>query len=303
MNGVNNTNRLHSAVNAVDTLIPRRLKRLARRLAPGVVANLYVAIKKLSPEAPVEVIVQNGPLAGRRFHCSLRTERFYWAGNFEPAVQNVLKWYLRPGMVVYDIGAHKAFFTLIAAQLVGECGRVVGFEPAEATRHMALANLAVNPDLAPRVELLDFAISDHTGTDTLARRKPGSTIAALTRLDTSSRLGTTVRCTTVDDFARTGAAPDFIKMDIEGGERLAFKHMRWTLETFRPMVVVEVHDAQSAAQLDTLLSESRYVSRELGGLEPFGRTISWAGRNQYLAVPIEKAGTIEISAAAHGASA
>ena len=53
----------------------------------------------------------------------------YWKGTAEIRVQQALMKYVRPGMTVYDIGANFGFFTLIAARLVGERGRVFAFDP------------------------------------------------------------------------------------------------------------------------------------------------------------------------------
>lgn len=43
-------------------------------------------------------------------------------------------------------------------------------------------------------------------------------------------------------------APDFIKMDIEGGEYMAIRGMEETLSTYRPLLMVEVHEFQHPAK-------------------------------------------------------
>lgn len=48
---------------------------------------------------------------------------------YEPAEQAVLRRLVRPGAVVYDIGASLGFYSALFASLVGSNGRVVSFEP------------------------------------------------------------------------------------------------------------------------------------------------------------------------------
>ncbi len=52
-----------------------------------------------------------------------------WLGSYELKKQNQLVKYLKPGMIVYDIGAHVGFYTLIISKAVGPNGMVYAFEP------------------------------------------------------------------------------------------------------------------------------------------------------------------------------
>ena len=65
-------------------------------------------------------------------------------GTFEISETRLVQAFLRPGMTFLDVGAHIGYYTLIAARLVGDGGRVVSFEPGAATRAQLEANVARN---------------------------------------------------------------------------------------------------------------------------------------------------------------
>src|SRR5215475_14063057 len=51
-----------------------------------------------------------------------------WLGTYELEKHLALERYVKPGMVVYDVGAQAGFFTLIFSRLV-DGGQVIAFEP------------------------------------------------------------------------------------------------------------------------------------------------------------------------------
>jgi FkbM family methyltransferase len=62
--------------------------------------------------------------------------------------------------VVYDVGAHAGFFTLLASKLVG-AGRVVAFEPLPPNAARLRVNLAANG--RTNVDVMEAAASDARG--------------------------------------------------------------------------------------------------------------------------------------------
>src|ERR1039458_3094959 len=58
-----------------------------------------------------------------------RTGQGYVRETGELSVQNFSLEHLKPGMVVYDLGANCGYFSLIAARCVGTQGKVFSFEP------------------------------------------------------------------------------------------------------------------------------------------------------------------------------
>ena len=63
---------------------------------------------------------------------------------YEPVTQRMFAHSLKPGMVVADVGAHIGYYSLLAAKLVGESGRVHAFEPCKETLSILDANVRRN---------------------------------------------------------------------------------------------------------------------------------------------------------------
>ena len=73
--------------------------------------------------------VEAGPAQGLWLELNPRTGQNYLRGGAELTVQKILAERLHPGMVFYDLGANIGLFTLLAARLVGDSGKVFSFEP------------------------------------------------------------------------------------------------------------------------------------------------------------------------------
>src|SRR5205085_2724142 len=90
-----------------------------------------------------EVTVRRGHLAGLRLGAA-GSSAGYLMGSTEPAVQDALVEWLRPGMSFYDVGANVGFFTVLAARLVARSGTVVALEPVARNRAVLERNIALN---------------------------------------------------------------------------------------------------------------------------------------------------------------
>src|SRR5687767_8704385 len=87
--------------------------------------------------------VLSGPLRGRRWIAGAATHGC-WLGTYERFVQRIFVEHVRPGGVVYDVGANAGFFTLLASKLAGSSGRVYAFEPMERNLHYIRKHLQMN---------------------------------------------------------------------------------------------------------------------------------------------------------------
>lgn len=279
---------LHSSAEFVASCLPRPAKQFAHKHAPSLIPGLYRMLRGVTPRNDLQIVIQNGILKGRAFCCSLRDERDYWLGTWEPETQDCAREWIRPGFVVFDVGVHKGFFTLLAASLVKDQGRVVAFEPHPGNRRMTLSNTALNQDLATRIKVEPLAISDQTGTERFECGHDGSSTAALTRAKTGGDSGgVEVQTVTLDEYiATSNIRPDFIKMDIEGAEKFALRGMIETLAHVRPAVLIEIHDSACSDELQRCLREHRYVAKRLNG-EAFHEQVAWKGRDQFLLLPAE----------------
>lgn len=77
----------------------------------------------------------------------------YLLGSFEPSTVRAYRAIVKPGQIVLDIGANVGAHALPLAELVGERGRVIAFEPTAFAAQKLAANAALNPGLAARISL------------------------------------------------------------------------------------------------------------------------------------------------------
>src|SRR5688572_19534133 len=166
---------------------------------------------------------------------------------------------VRPGDVIYDVGANVGSYTILASVLVGKRGRVVAFEPlaenvAYLERHVSLNTLS-NVDVVPA------AVGELCGVSHFRRhadRLQG-------RLDSEG--DELVPVIALDDFVSGGAPPPAcIKIDVEGGETAVLEGARRVLEDVRPLVFLATHSEEVREECRALLGRAGY------GMAPIGRS-------------------------------
>jgi protein-L-isoaspartate O-methyltransferase len=104
--------------------------------------------------------IMQGRLRGYRWIVGSSTHGC-WLGSYEREQQRVLERRLASGDVVFDIGSHVGFYTLLASVLVGERGRVVAFEPIPESLRYLDTHLRINA--IGNVEVIAAAVSDRAG--------------------------------------------------------------------------------------------------------------------------------------------
>jgi FkbM family methyltransferase len=136
----------------------------------------------------------------------------------EPWTVRWIEEYLRPGDVLYDVGANVGAYTLLAAVAVPEA-RVVSFEPGPANFAALCANVELNA-VGERVIVVPLALGDRPGSARLAG--DGTVPGASPALDSASgsQESVTVLVDRLDDIVqRFGLpAPDHLKLDVDGSE-------------------------------------------------------------------------------------
>jgi FkbM family methyltransferase len=195
-----------------------------------------------------EIVVRSGPARGLRLQIDAQREKYYWTGSYERAVQDTFEAVLQPGDVVWDVGAHIGFFSLLASRLVGPNGRVHAFEPIAANRGRLLTSLELNS--ATNVTVHDCALSDTPGERTLSTRGASAT---WTLVQHGESHGTAIRCKTLDEFAASGPPPTLVKIDAEGAEVDVLRGGFQLTAKQHPKLLVEFHDEQLLASARELL--------------------------------------------------
>jgi FkbM family methyltransferase len=227
-----------------------RLKRLAQRHFLG---NAHVWVR-----------VQSGLSQGLWMRICVPGEAGLWRGEHELEVQNAILAVVRPGAVVYDVGAHVGTMALGAAQLVGDMGCVVAFEgdPENVER---LRDNSVRNGLEGRLQVVHAAVWSRTAGDGLSFRR-GATARSQGGIEADGNHPVLARgeiinvpAITLDDFvAAGGPPPQLVKIDVEGGEYEVLRGAATLFATQRPLIIAEVHHQRAAEQIATWLNEHRY---------------------------------------------
>lgn len=151
---------------------------------------------------------------------------------------------LKPGMVVFDIGANIGYYPLMELGLIGKTGKLLAIEPSPSNVELLKKNLALNG--YHDTEVISGAVSDDNGTNTFY-------LSEFSNLNTFHPTGTgekfvsgetiSVKTYTVPTLAENYGKPDLIRMDVEGHEVEVINGMIEEIVsgTIRPMIIFETH--------------------------------------------------------------
>lgn len=241
---------------------------VARRLPTGFKGwvHMHPALSRLARKTFADIVsvdggvvdIQSGPLAGVKLVVSEHVSHAHISGTYELETQRAIDRLIAPGFVCYDLGASIGYLSLLMAR---KTKQVYAFEPAphaaaEFRRHIA-ANQFEN------ISIITTPVSDsaHTVEFGLTDNAYGSRIVESGLNCESLKLTTT----TLDDFASTHPAPDFIKMDVEGEEGRVLQGARTVLRDTQPLICCELHSEEAAREVQSILLEYGYKITTLDG--------------------------------------
>ena len=198
-----------------------------------------------------------------------KVERIMWTGEYEPPLMGFLRMHSTEGWTCLDVGANVGAVTLALAKYSGASGKVYAFEPGPPNQQRLKRNLALNPALAVRTQVLECGVGDRPG-ELWWAEEPGNPGNALL-----SQTGThRIPVVTLDDFAREHPLDrvDFVKIDVEGMELQVMQGARELLRRFHPALYFEtlpryVNTAKGAA-----FSEIRQLLEKEFGYELYRLT-------------------------------
>lgn len=180
----------------------------------------------------------------------------YRYGFFEPDLTRIVIDSVNPGDVVFDIGTHFGYYSLLASHLVGTQGQVHSFEPTRHTHEVVRSNVQARGN----VTLTNAAAWSET--TELKFKDYGMTMSAFNSLyeakleDAVARTlqptEYTVAALSIDEYvAAKGVRPSFIKIDAENAEHDILVGMKRTLDDIRPLVTLEVGDVKAGTHKDS----------------------------------------------------
>jgi FkbM family methyltransferase len=212
------------------------------------------------------------------------------AARGEPQVEKAYLELLRPGDVVYDVGANIGWYSLLAARTVGASGSVLAFEPSLENALLAQQNAAVNG--FANMTVVPAALTDREGWMSFVQKGSlegrlesggGETEGEHPARGRARLEGRTlVPVTTLDAWLeQTGQPPpNVVKIDVEGAEAGVLRGMKLTLASAMPTLIIELHGTREAVaeQLDGAGYRHSVIERDV----PTREAPSWA---HVLAVP------------------
>lgn len=186
----------------------------------------------------------------------------YISGTYEPETTALLRRVVHPGFVALDIGAQAGYFTLLLSKLVGPEGKVISFEPFEASYNLLTQNVRRNRLL--NVEALPVGADEVGSTKTYYI--PSNSLYSVKdeRKKNKREDSTTVEVVRLDDYLPSiTRRVDIIKIDIEGAEGAALRGMEGILRS-NPQVGVVIEIAPKVMDKVGLVPEG--LLEQLTGL-------------------------------------
>ena len=195
-------------------------------------------------------------------------------GFFGDGLTRMVVAHLRPGMTFLDVGAQLGYFTLLAAQIVGEKGQVHSFEPTPRTFEI----LKTNTELKSNVHLTQVAVSSESGIATLNDYGPRfSAFNSIYKAKLPNQSGTSKSSSfqaptiSIDEYViQNKLTPNFVKIDAENSDYEILIGMKETLDQFQPVISVEVgdmdiDDVRPSKDIVQLLLHKKYRPYEFNG--------------------------------------
>jgi len=205
-----------------STATPGALRRLAELASRGVVLRRRLPAR----------------FGGKRLYVSPECGLRYWRfdlGKIDPALLDLAEHLVRPGDVVWDVGANVGLFTFAAAH---RAGRVLAFEPDPWLAGLLERTAA----FFSNVSIIRAAVADYCGQGELhiARRARGSNflLGQGSSQSGGTRCLTEVKVITLDSLGQ--APPNVLKIDVETGELAVLRGAARLLAQSLPVVICEV---------------------------------------------------------------
>jgi FkbM family methyltransferase len=180
---------------------------------------------------------------GTRFWINMHdryVSRAIHLNDYEQIETSFIRKTVRPGMRVLDIGANLGWFTVQMAKMVGPCGHVTSFEPRCDLFHYL--SRTVRENKLGNVSLHNCALGGQDGEAELRWPadgvNPGGTQLNMTAVMSRGMLYQKTPMRVLDDEISEDV--NFIKIDVEGAEKLVFSGAKRILTKIRPVILSEL---------------------------------------------------------------
>lgn len=198
---------------------------------------------------------------------------------------------IQEGDCVWDIGGNVGIFSFLSSHKVGPEGTVVCVEPDPVLASLVQRSARLSANLDRNINVLCAAVSRKTEVAKFSIAERGRSSNSLQEIGARSQTGGIrytqyVPTTTLDAMLSVFPPPTFIKIDVEGAERLVLEGGQTLFEQYRPQLYIEV-GARQSANVSAILRSFDYQlfdgSVPVAGQEPGSKCVF-----NTLAVPTER---------------
>ena len=185
------------------------------------------------------------PFAGGKIYLNIHESHMMFAralGMYEPDKSHVISTLFKPGMTFIDIGANKGDFSLIAAKIVGNEGKVLSFEPEPDNCRWIRKSIEMNN--YTNIQLFDLALGSSNGEATLYIGEKSGWHSLVPNQAGRGMGEIEVTTRTLDSLLDEINNPDIdlIKIDVEGAEMEVLNGARETLSSNKDLtLLIDLH--------------------------------------------------------------
>jgi FkbM family methyltransferase len=199
--------------------------------------------------------IRSGPLKGKKW--SIASGNKFIRGDYEQYKTDAFLEHYTRGSIFFDIGAHIGYFSSIAALINNGNGRIFAFEPRPMNIKFFRKHIEVNN--FQNVSLIEAAagpsdgyvgFDDNHGSATGFVSKEGNL---------------KVKQVSIGRMIKDGSlpVPDFIKIDVEGGEIDVLEDLSDVISSSRPKMLVATHSKECRDFTEDFLNKNNYSFRVL----------------------------------------
>lgn len=161
---------------------------------------------------------------------------------------------IEPGMVCIDAGANIGYYTIIMADMASWAGKVIAAEPAPSTFEFLQKNKRLNDE--GHIQLLNVAFGAEAGTASFfVPRDEPKNASFFERTDLAPADVETVETRVIPIDALDLPRVDFVKIDVEGAERMVWDGMQQTIARSPDIQIVMEINAARDPDIDGFLAE------------------------------------------------
>lgn len=219
------------------------------------IGRLLRIILKFIPRNVVVPILQ-GTLKGKKWIKGSGVNG-YWLGSYELTQQRIFTRIIKNGDIVFDVGAHVGFYTLLASQCVGDNGHVFAFEPLPANIAFLKKHILINQ--LHNIIVVEAAVGDNVGAVRFDVNKDNAQGRIAPQGDIC------VNAVTLDYmlYQKHIIPPHIVKIDVEGEEYRVLRGGKEIIKQYKPRILLSTHGEEAKQSCLAFLKGCAYAVEQI----------------------------------------